>query len=238
MAPPLSSPVKRWFGRLLKVVMVAVLVPLAVGLLLGVLAQLEVVSLSGGTFRTWMGWGFVTYVGVHLLLVRPVSLFRASHRIFSTLAVWLFGGQVASVEQSGGKGKGGAAKGEPAAQGSTLVAFSPYVVPLYAVLTCALGWLLGRWVDRAWLDGPVSFLIGATMAFQWLMTADELQQQRSRWHFETYLLALGLVFVLTLLIAAACLPWAVPEFSFVQALADGLARSQTIYMTNIHRLFL
>lgn len=237
MAQTLSNSAKVWAGRSLKIAMVALLIPLVLGLLQGILAQLEVVTLSGGTFRDWLGWGFVTYVGIHLLLVRPVSLFRASHRLFSTLAVWLFGGQVSSVGEGGGKGKGGA-KSEQAAQGSTLVAFSPYVVPLYAVLMCAAGWLLGRWIERSWLDGPVSFLIGVLMAFHWLMTADDLQQQRSRWHFETYLLALGLVFVLTLLIAAACLPWAVPEFSFVQALADGLANAQALYATNLRRLFL
>jgi hypothetical protein len=184
-------------------------------------------------------WGFGTYVGVHLLLARPVRLFRASHAIFSALAVWLFGGQVSSVEQAGGgKAKRAAAAADPAGQGSTLVAFSPYVVPLYVVLTSAAGWFLSRWVDRVWVDGPISFLLGLFMAFHWLMTADHLQAQRSRWHFETYLLALSLVFVLTLLVAAACLPWTVPDFSFLRALSDGLARAREIYTSNFQRLFL
>lgn len=239
MAPIASDRVKYWLARALKIAMVAVLLPLAVGLLMGVASQLDVVSVSGGTVREWVRWGFVTYVGVHLLLVRPVRLFRASHAIFASLAVWLFGGQVSSVAQAGGgKGKRAAAKADPAGQGSTLVAFSPYVVPLYAVLTCAAGWLLSRWVDHVWVDGPVAFLLGFFMALHWLMTADDLQAQRSRWHFETYLLALGLVFVLTLLIAAACAPWTLPDFSFVRALSDGLARAQTIYTTNFQRLFL
>ena len=235
-----SSKLTEWLGRFIKAVMVAFLLPLAVGLLLGILEQLEVVSLSGGTFREWIGYGFMTYVWVHLLLYRPAPLFQASHRLFSSIAAWLFGGQVASVEQSGsGKGKGGkGAKGDAAVQGSTLVAFSPYVIPLYTILVCAGGWLLTRWWDRTLLDGPVSFLIGLTAAFHWLMTADDLQQQRARWHLETYLLAIGLVFVLTLLIGAACLPWAIPEFAFTRALADGFSRTQAIYTTIIQRVFL
>ena len=237
----LSSSVTVVLGRLVKIVMVVVLLPLAIGLLLGILQQLEVMTSSGGTFREWVNLGFLTYVGIHVVLYRPVPLFRASHRLFSALAVWLFGGQVASVEQAGsGKGKGakGAKKGDGGTQGSTLVAFSPYVIPLYTVLTCVAGWLLTRWWDRTVLDGPVSFLIGVSIAFHWLMTADDLQQQRARWHLETYLLAIGLVFALTLLIGAACLPWAIPEFSFVRALADGLAKTQAIYTTVIQRLFL
>ena len=76
-----------------------------------------------------------------------------------------------------------------------------------------------------------------TIAFHWVMTADDLQQQRKRWHLETYLLALSLVFVLTLLAAAACLPWMVPEFSLVQMLSDGLARAQALYGAIIQQLF-
>lgn len=241
MAKP-SSSLSTLFGRLLKVVIVLVVIPFAAALLLGILDQLNLVSLSGATYREWVVWGAATYTGVHLLLYRPTGLFRASHRLFSALAVSLFGGQVASVGGAGGgggKGKGtkGSA-GDSGTQGSTLVAFSPYVVPLYAVLVCAAGWALGRWADRAFVDGPVSFLIGTAMAFHWIMAADDLQRQRDRWHVETYLLAIGLVFVLTLLIGGACLPWAVPEFSFLRALADGLSNAQTIYTTLIQRLFL
>ena len=240
MAKPSSKRVVDVLSRLIKAVVVVVLIPLAIGLLAGILEQLDVTTFSGSTFRQWVQWGFATYVGIHLLLYRPTALFRMSHHLFSVLATWLFGGQVASVEESGGSGKGksGKGKGEPAAQGSTLVAFSPFVIPGSVILVCALGWLAAHWVDRTVLDGPVAFLIGVTAAFHWIMTADELQEQRARWHVETYLLAIGLVFVLTLLAGGACLPWAFPEFSFVRALSDGLRQTQEIYSTLIHHLFL
>ena len=223
--------------------MVAVLIPLAVGLLQGITQGLTVASASGSTALDWLWWGFVTYVGIHLLLYRPAAIFRASHTLFSVLAVWLFGGQVASVESAGGgtgKGKGdkGGKGAKGGAQGSTLVAFSPYVIPLYAMLVAAGGWALRRWLPPRYVDGPAAWLVGIAIAFQWLMTAEELQQQRERWHVETYLLAIGLVFVVTLLIGGACLPWAVPEFSFVPALSDGLTRAQAIYAALIQRLFL
>lgn len=225
-------------GRLLKVVMVVVVVPLAIGLFTGIREQLALVSASGDvTFQQWATWGFVSYVGFHTLLYRPVTLFRASHRLFSTLALWLFGGQVSSVDRSAGsKGRDTARK--PEGQGSTLVAFSPYVVPLSTVLVCVVGWLVGRWAERRFVDGPVGVLIGATIAFHWLMTADELQQQRQRWRVETYLLAIGLVFAVTLLIGAVCLPLAVPGFSVGQAVAEGVAHAQAVYTTLIQRLFL
>ena len=224
-------------GRLLKGIVVAVLIPFAIGLLQGITQGVTVASASGSTALEWMWWGFVTYVGIHLLLYRPAGLFRASHALFSVLAVWLFGGQVASVESAGG-GKHKSGKGEGSSQGSTLVAFSPYVIPLYVILVSAAAWGLRQAVDPKYVDGASAFLIGAASAFHWLMTAEDLQQQRERWRVETYLLAIGLVFMVTLLIGGACLPLAVPEFSFVPALSDGLARAQAIYAALIQRLFL
>lgn len=234
-------------SRIIKALMVAALLPVVIGLLLGIREQLAVVSLSNGSARHWIEWGVATYVGIHVLLYRPVALFRGSHAVFSLLAVWLFGGQVASTEQAaslGGKKRAKDAKGEKAeggersARGSVLVAFSPYVVPVYTVLLCAAGWGLERWMGGAAIDAPLYFLIGMSMAFHWLMTADDLQEQRSRWHLETYLLAVSLVFGVTLVIAAACLPVVATEFSFVQALSNGLSQTQAMYTTFIQRLFL
>ena len=231
------SKIQTAFGRVIKAVVVAALIPVAVGLLVGVLEQFKSAGISGVNVARWLAWGFCTYLGVHILLYRPVGLFRISRAMFSALAVWLFGGQVASVEQAG-RSKGKKGGGSPHPQGSALVAFSPYVIPLYTVLACALGWALRQWTGRLWVEGAVSALIGATVAFQWLMTADELQQQRDQWHLETYLLALCLVFLLTLVIAAACVPWALPEFSVGQAFSEGLARTHAIYSAVWQRLFL
>lgn len=244
MASP-SSSLTAGIGRLIKAAMVALIVPLILGLLQSFLTALEVETPSGRTYRELVTWGFMTYVGMHVLLYRPSGLFRISHRLFSSIAVLLFGSQVSSVEaKGGGKGKRGGGEDDVGSQvrapaeGSTLVAFSPYVVPLYVILASLAAFLLRHRVDSKWVDDPVGFLLGFLMAFHWLMTADDLQRQRERWHIETYLLAIGLVFVLTLLIGGACLPWAVPGFSFIAALSDGLTRTQAIYSLLVHRLFL
>ena len=102
MAKPPSNRggVRAALARIVKWVMVAVLIPVAIGLFQGTLQQLETLSGSGALYRTWVERGFLTYVWLHLLLYRPVALFRSSHRVFSVLAMWLFGGQVASVEQT------------------------------------------------------------------------------------------------------------------------------------------
>jgi hypothetical protein len=244
MAAP-SSSLSAGLSRIIKAAMVIVIVPLTIGLLQSFLKALDVPTAAGRTYRQLAVWGFTAYVGMHVLLYRPAGLFRISHRLFSTLAVWLFGGQVATVEaKAGGKGKrgkgeeGGGSDTRAVGEGSTLVAFSPYVIPLYVILASLSAWLLRHHIDPQWIDAPAGFLIGFLFAFHWLMTAEDLQQQRDRWHVETYLLAIGLVFALTLLIGGACLPLAVPGFSFVSALSDGLARTQAIYSILIESLFL
>ena len=227
-------------GRLMKAVVVIILVPLAIGLLLGILEQLELTRIGSHSARQLVTWGFSAYVAIHIILYRPETLFQLSRRVFSAIAVWLFGGQVSSVEErGGGKAKSGkAGKASASAQGSPLVAFSPYVIPSYLALVCGSAWIAARWMSHWRLDAAISVLIGMTIAFHWLMTADELQEQRKQWHVETYLLAIGLVFVLTLIIGGACLPLALPEFSFVRALGDGVARAQMMYAAIIQRLFL
>ncbi len=243
MASP-SSSLTTGLSRLIKVSVVALIVPLIIGLLQSVLEALELKTGSGRTYRELVTWGFMTYVGMHVLLYRPTGLFRISHRLFSVLAVWLFGGQVASVEaKRAGKGNrdksdaGGGGEARTSGEGSTLVAFSPYVIPLYVILASLVALLVRHRVDLGWVDDATGFLLGFLMAFHWLMTADDLQQQRDRWHIETYLLAISLVFVLTLLIGGACLPWAVQGFSFVAVLSDGLSRTQAIYAMLVHHLF-
>ncbi|MBI4340911.1 MAG: hypothetical protein HY598_01370 [Candidatus Omnitrophica bacterium] len=238
-----SSKITQGLGRALKMFIVAVLLPLPIGLLTGVVEQFEAIQVAGGNAWHLVYSGFLTYAGCHVLLYRPVGLFRAGQWIFSTLAVWLFGGQVSTTDNTagGGQGKGGrkpkAPKSDGAAYGSPLVAFSPYVIPVYLVLACAVAWLAARVVQRRWVDGPAAVLIGVTTAFHWLMTADDLQPQRERWHVETYLLAIGLVFLLTLLIGAACVWWALPDFSYYQALRDGWAASLRIYQAATRQLF-
>ena len=234
-------------ARLLKIVVVSLLLPVVVGLLGGVLEQLARCGAGAeADVRTWILRGGAVYVGLHVLLYKPVPWFAASRAMFTTLAVWLFGGQIASVEKGaaskadGGKSKKGSKEKGSGSAGSgstTLVAFSPYVVPLWTVVVCLIAWAASHVVSRRWIDVPAALLLGASMAFHWLMTADELQQQRSRWPIETYLLALALIFVLTLFIAAACVPLAMPEFSFVQALSAGLSRAQAIYAAVWQQLF-
>jgi len=181
-----------------------------------------------GAPSTWKPWSECTATG-----------YDPSHPAW--IAVWLFGGQVTSVEGTPSPRRGKAkrdAEDETVAEGSPLVAFSPYVIPFYAVVVCLSAPILARWLGPVFIGSACSYLVGLMMAFHWITTADDLQEQRDQWHLETYLLAIGLVFLLTIILIAACLPWCVPGFSFLKFLSDSVVNIRIVYSMWLHILFL
>jgi hypothetical protein len=170
---------------------------------------------------------------LHLLFYKPQSLFRVQHRLLSRLALWLFGGQVFTAGPEDGKGKTTSA---PKA-GSTLVVFSPYLVPLYTILLCLVMGAVRLWWDVGVAEAPAAFLIGSSLAFHWVMTADDLQRDRSRFPLELYLIALAIIGLISLVLISLCLPLAVPELSLAGVFAEALAQTWTIYTSAIRILF-
>lgn len=239
----LTSTVARWLGRLVKLVIGLCLLPPLVGLALGIWQQLDGAMAGSKSFAEWAMIGSTSYVGVHLFLIQPKALFRAQHRLLSKLSVWLFGGQVTTEPPKGEKREKRAEKPEKGAkssdgpQGSTLLVLSPYLVPLYAILVCVAAWALGRWADVPMLDPIAGVLIGATVSLHWVMAADDLQQNRSRFPFDAYVLALALIGLVSSVVVALCLPLAVVPFSIPAVFAEALRHSHAVYSTVFQALF-
>ena len=238
------STVARWIGRLVKLVIGCLLVPPFLGVAAGIWRQLDEAAAGSKSFADWVLLGVVGYVGVHLFVVQPKGLFRAQHRLLSTLSVWLFGGQVTTEPPKGEKrsekksDKTGKDKGSAeSAQGSTLLVLSPYLVPLYAILVCVAAWAVKRWLSAPMLDPVAGVLVGASLSLHWVMAADGLQQNRKRFPFDAYLLALVLIGLMSAVVVALCLPMAVPSFSVPGVFAEALRRSQAIYTAVFQALF-
>ena len=58
--------------------------------------------------------------------------------------------------------------------------------------------------------------VGFCLALHWIMTADDLQEQRELWNFETYLLAVILIAIITAVLVAWGLSWMLPGFGFTE----------------------
>lgn len=241
MAKPTSKPL-RWLGRLVKGLIGLLLIPPLIGVLQGSAQHLQTIPLGSKSFSDWVGIGMTAYLGAHLLLWKPTVLFRVQHRLLSRLSLWLFGGQVSTVTPTEGKksatSKREAQKSAEHAEGSTLLVLSPYLIPLYTMLIALGSWLLRRWLDPRWLDAPTAVVIGASLAMHWVMTADDLQQNRDRFPIDTYLLSLILIGLVSALVAAACLPFAAPGLSLPTILAEAAAGSRAVYAAVFRTLFL
>lgn len=233
-------------GRLVKLSVALLLIPPVIGLAQGLERHIDAVVIGARSFGEWVRLGALGYLGVHLLLYKPKALFRVQHRLLSRLSAWLFGGQVTTVNAKGErserkpdkKAEKGKASGD-GSQGSTLLVLSPYLVPLYAVLACAASWLFDRWAaDADWLQAATAVLVGAGLVMHWVMTADDLQQDRGRFPLDAYLLALGIVGLVSLVIVSVSLPLAIPGFAVLSAYAEALSRTSALYSAVFHTLFL
>jgi hypothetical protein len=239
----LTSTLANWLGRLVKFIIGLCLVPPFVGLALGIWQQLDGAMAGSKSFGEWAMRGCVAYIAVHLFVIQPKALFLAQHRMLSKLSVWLFGGQVTTEPSKGStrsdkksdKPEKGKSSGGP--QSSTLLVLSPYLVPLYAILVCVASWALGRWASVPRLEPVTAFLVGMTVSLHWVMAADDLQQNRSRFPFDAYLLALVLIGIVSSVLVALVLPLVVAPFSIPAVFAEALRQAQAIYTAVFDKLF-
>ncbi len=232
------------FGRLVKGLVGALLIPPVVGISLGLYEQLSTVRAGREHAGQWFLWGLAGYAGMHLLLYRPMVLFRVNHALLERLAVWLFGGQVATVGSEAPaprakpkRGKDDGADDTPPAEASTLVVFSPYLVPLYVVLLCVIAWALTKWTDVERITWLTSLLIGIGLSFHLSMAGEDLQEHAEQFPIETRLMALAISALTSVTIAIVCLPLALPAFSIPAAFARAGDATAAIYSYAAHALF-
>ena len=244
------SKISQIIGRLVKGAVGILLIPPVLGMALGLYRPLKAIGAGEWSCAQWFFWGAASYVGFHLLLYKPRTLFGLNHALLARLAVWLFGGQVSTVGGEGaeaapaapkpkgkGKGKGKDKDTKSGAGASTLVVLSPYLVPLYVVLVCVLTWAATQWVSASFLNAFVSLLIGVALCFHLVMTADELQQDRDRFPIEMYLIALTISSLFSLMITGLCLPMALPELSWSSLFGEAASSTGLIYAAIFRTLF-
>ncbi len=247
-----SSTVRVALARFVKGSVGALLIPPVVGLSTGLYEQLQAVPAGGRRAAYWFAWGLGGYIVTHLLLYRPKALFGLNHALLARLATWLFGGQVSTV---GAEGEGGAAASKPAKgrgkkskgkdsddgpapeQASTLVVISPYLVPLYLVLLCILASLATRFRHDWPLEAAIAVFLGVSLGFHIAMTGEDLQQHGDQFPIETRLMALAISILASVSVAAACLPWAFPDFSVGAVFGHAASQTHDIYASVFHALF-
>lgn len=177
-----------------KLILAVALLPVCAG---AARALWMVLERCGSADTTWVPLlaGAACWMGIFLLLPKPMWLYVLGHELTHALWTWLFGGRVKKMKITSAGGHVVVSKT------NFLITLAPYFFPLYAVLVIAifaLGQLIWSW------HGYLVFFhlaVGAAYAFHVTLTCHILQTQQSDitsqgWLFSGVVIFLGNVCVL------------------------------------------
>lgn len=185
--------VAKFFKTLLGIVMIPVLIGTARSFHLSI----SDVSLFGGMLRV-MERGVLAYLIFHLLVIRPVYIYVLGHECVHVLATWLSGGHIVSfsVTPSGGN--------VVTSKTNFFIELSPYFVPIYTILAGAV-YVILKAMDKNIPNMSVIFvfLIGVTLAFHFVMTAEVMKMQQSDIAKSGIIFSLVIIFVSNLVVVMA-----------------------------------
>lgn len=210
--------VAKFFKTLLGIVMIPVLIGTARSFHLSI----SDVSLFSGMLRV-MERGVLAYLIFHLLVIRPVYIYVLGHECVHVLATWLCGGHVVSfsVTPSGGN--------VVTSKTNFFIELSPYFVPIYTILAGAV-YVILKAMDKNIPNMSVIFvfLIGVTLAFHFVMTAEVMKMQQSDIAKSGIIFSLVIIFVSNLVVVMAVFS---PLFriSFLDFIKNSYVFSMEIY---------
>ncbi len=209
-------------AKTFKTILGLAMIPVAVGTAKAFHLAISDISLFSGMLRV-LERGVLAYLAFHLLIIRPVYIYVLGHECVHILATWLCGGRVVSfsVTPSGGN--------VVTSKTNFFIELSPYFVPFYTIMLGAVYVLLratGKSIPH--MTPIFIFLIGVTLAFHFVMTAEILKMQQSDIARSGLVFSLVLILVLNLVVVMAVFS---PLFriSFLDFIKDSYANSVEIY---------
>ena len=184
-------------AKFFKTLLGLAMIPVVMGTAKAFHVAISDISVFSGMLRV-MERGVLSYLLFHLLIIRPVYLYVLGHECVHVLATWLSGGQVVSfnVTPSGGN--------VVTSKTNFFIELSPYFVPIYTLLLGAI-YTLMKAMDRTIpnMSIIVIFLIGMTLAFHFVMTAEVMKMQQSDIAKSGLLFSLVVIFVGNLIVVMA-----------------------------------
>jgi len=168
--------------------------------------------------------GILLYFFVHVIIIRPAYLYVVAHEFVHVLATWLCGGKVESFDVGHTGGSVATSKT------NIFIELSPYFIPLY---TLALGpvFLLVKFIlkDHSNLNPVFLFLVGFTLAFHFVMTAEVLKVQQSDVAKSGVILSFVFIFTCNLIVVIAVFSPFFENVSFIKFIKDSYYISYDFY---------
>ncbi len=198
------------------------MIPVLVGTAKAFHFAISDISLFSGMLRV-MERGVLAYLVFHLLVIRPVYIYVLAHECAHVLATWISGGHVVSfsVTPSGGN--------VVTSKTNFFIELSPYFVPVYTLVLGAIYVILkGMRADIPNMSVIFVFLVGFTLAFHFVMTAEIMKMQQSDIAKSGLIFSLVVIFVGNLIVVMAVFS---PLFriSFLDFIKNSYQNSVEIY---------
>jgi len=183
--------------KIFKTLIGLLLVPIAVGAAKAFYSSVSGISVFSGVLNL-LERGVLVYLIFHVFFFRPVYLYVLGHECVHVLATWLCGGRVVSfnVTPSGGN--------VVTSKTNFFIELSPYFVPFYTILLGVI-YLVLRTIDQSipHMSLVFIFLIGVTLTFHFVMTAEALKLQQPDIMKSGLLFSLVIIFVFNLVVVMA-----------------------------------
>jgi hypothetical protein len=208
--------------KILKTIVGILLLPVAVGTGRAFYIYISGIGALGDSLHI-LERGVLAYLLLHVLVMRPVFIYVLAHEFVHVLATWICGGHVMSfnVSPSGGN--------VVTSKTNFFIELSPYFVPLYTLLLGPLFFILQKINPQFDIPSVFIFLVGLTLAFHFVMTAEVLKIQQSDIAKSGFIFSLVLIFICNLAIIIAVFSPIFRDISFVDFLKSSVTYSRDIY---------
>lgn len=197
--------------RIIKFFAAIALIPLCIGLTLGVHAhfmnswsRMNYAVFGPGAMLNWFLGGTGIFALFAVLLWRPVVVYVFAHELTHALAAWMCLGKVSNLTASARGGQVTTSKT------NTFIRLAPYCVPLYAIFVAVLFLALNQcWRPLGDYAYWLAFALGFFYAFHVGFTLWSLRRDQPDLKADGWLFSLVIIYMVNVLVFAVL-------FSFIQ----------------------
>lgn len=216
--------------KALKIIFGVLLLPVAVIAVLNFCKEITSVPMLSAAEAMFL-YGVAAYIGIHIFVYKPDFLYVLGHESTHALTTRLFGGRIFDFKVAS---KGGSVKTD---KQNTAIALTPYMFPFYTILVSLIYAAVGMFKDTKPYTGHFVFILGMSMAFHLVQTAEFLRQKQADVVKSGYVFSIPLIILVNLAITGGILSFLFIEFSFKRMSIDTLEQVRQLYVRVWEQLF-
>jgi len=219
------------FKKILRILIGAVCLPLAVTVSKSFYGQLSGITLLDLQDQRYFLWGVACYIILHLFFFKPNYIYNLGHEVVHVLSTWLSFGKAKNLKVSE---KGGSVQ---TTKSNFFISISPYFIPIYTVILCLAYFIVSRFGDVSGAVPYIIFFIGFTLTMHIVLTVDALKVSQPDLIKTGYLFSLSFIYVINIIVAAFVISLIFTGFSFVEFFVNFYIQTKDMYVEIFRQLF-